>query len=68
MVRKDELVGEIIDVRKGMRAGNSGGVPQNADHVSNLYIVMYAVNYTQLRTTNGWYKPSTYGWFNLGRD
>ena len=46
-----------------MRAGNSGGVPQNADHVSNLYIVMYAVNYTQLRTTNGWYKPSTYGWF-----
>ena len=24
-VRKDEVVGEIIDVRKGMRAGNSGG-------------------------------------------
>jgi hypothetical protein len=40
VVRKDEVVGEIIDVRKGMRAGNSGGVPQNADHVSNLYIVM----------------------------
>ena len=32
-VVKDEVVGEIIDVRKGMRVGNSGEQPMHHWHV-----------------------------------